>query len=325
MHRSFAPLIAVLAAGVALLVALAPLDAFGAPLAATYADLRTEVQTRLDQLPETGLAKDQKKQKSALTKARAALDHDGATLSVTVADAGKVIGALDPVFPGDPTFGPHLDTVLTDLRSSVVTRIDDLSRRVAPLLETDKTRTKVQGLAAQANAALVPGDAAGATRPIRAKSLAKSLSQVVKADKLIAKAFAPGGARVKAPSFAADVDGDPVVLSTAPGSFVVLYDDQPGGFLTVRAKATTTDGVLHNIFVSVPGPARGLRAVRAGTPYTSSTQLMPLPSSSGTVRITSWNPASLEVAGTFDVTYSDGTTTVQITDGKFATNAMQQL
>src|SRR5262245_46416984 len=101
-------------------------DASAVTLASRFPALSDEITTRLAALPETGLSRDQKRQKTALNKAAKALAKDTGDLGLLLKYARKAVLKLDTAYPEDATLGPMLDEVVAGLTLDVTKRGGEL-------------------------------------------------------------------------------------------------------------------------------------------------------------------------------------------------------
>ena len=292
-----------------------------ATLASRYTDLSLELQGRTAALPATGLSKVQKKQKSALKKSVAAINHDTTLLQKTLADVGTAVGALDPAYPSDATLGPLLDTMVVDQRTAVFDRNTRVFDRAVGIAAGDKTKTKVDALFLKAEALLVASDAA-TTRALRVKSIKAALKSVAKAEKALDKVLGPGGGDVTTTAYDVNIDGAAFHLpTTGITNYSVIYASGGVGSLNIVAMGPI-GAVQHNIVISIASPGVGDRAMAPNSSYSKVPGTGPMQVTAGTVHISAFNPASHKVAGTFSGTFSDGITTVTLTNGTFSSTSM---
>src|SRR5207244_413838 len=111
-----------------------------------------------------------------------------------------------------------------------------------------------------------------------------------------------------------------------PGSpladYAVTYGTAFPANLHIAATALVA-GVETHFELTIAEPGRGSRNVLSAGFHSGPPSEPLLGLVSAIVRITSWNPQKHAVAGTFEATFSNGTTTAMLTGGKFSTTSMQ--
>lgn len=316
MHRPFTAAIARATLAVALLAASASAGTLGD----RFSTLSGEVQSRLTAL--TGkLDATQKKQKAALGKAGKALAANSTDLVKALANSAKTVAALDPLFGTDGTIGPLLDDLVTNVEADVADRkaLADYRDGVLP---DGKTKTAVANLLTSAGDSLTAAGAA-TTRKSRLSLVKKALGSVASADRSLAKARKTSG--VLSTDFEAFADGAhlfaPRMTST---SYQVTNFTMAGGSLRVVLTETIA-GKPVTLSFQVAAPSVGEHPV-ALVPFSRYTDDRgATPATAGTVKITTWDPANMTAAGTFEITYSNATATIRVTKGAFTTTSMTTL
>ena len=309
MHRSFTLAIAALA--------LAAAAASAGTLGTRFSSLSGEVQSRLTAL--TGkLDATQRKQKAALGKAAKALAANSTGLSKDLTNTAKTVAALEPLFGTDGTIGPLLDDLVTDVEADVADRKALADYRDGALPD-GKTKTAVAKLLTSAGDNLTSAGAA-ATRKARMSLVKKARGAVTIADGSLAKARRKSG--VLTTDIEAFADGLHLFSPRLAGSsYQVTNFSMAGGSLRVVLTETVAGKAITMSF-QVAAPSTGEHPV-AIVPFSRFTDDRgALPATAGTVNITTWDPANMTAAGTFEITYSNGTTTVRVTKGAFTAIAM---
>lgn len=310
MHRILAPI----ALAVVLLCASA---ASAVTLASRFTELDAEVAARLAALPETGLSKVEKSQKSALGKVAKTLLKDTDDIVKTLKNGKKAVSKLDKAFPEDAELAPLLDGLVAGLTSDVSQRGGDLFLSVQALPDGE-AKTKAQALSDAAEAEIV----ASASELIRADRLsraAKANTLIAKGEKVVRKA---GGGTVVTNELDVDIGDVHMHLPPATGDYIFMVNYDPGmDILQLTARQTIGD-TMHLFSLRVSAPALGSNELLAGPPtiYTSSAIAGPPPFTlqpGGTMNFTVFDPDNSRFVATFSATFSNGTTTVTLANGSF--------
>jgi hypothetical protein len=311
------------AACLAVALVFTALPAEADTLASKYATLVAEIDTRLAAIPASHPSKLQKKQKSALTKAAVVMNHDAADVAGTLADTKKLVSGLDKTFPADATLGPLLDQPVTDVHDVALAALNLVSLRDQGVPSNVASKAKIEALIAKAGVSFAAYDTATARTP-RLAAVKSALKSVSKASAALDKVLGPGGGDVTTTAFDVSVDGVNFHLPNDSGqtNYTVIYSSPGAGSLNVVASGP--EGASRdNISLTVMSPGLGDRDIQATSNFTRTPGgPMNLTAVSGTMHISSWDPAGHKVAGTFTVTYSNGAMTVTLTGGTFSTTNM---
>jgi hypothetical protein len=315
----------------ALVLALALLaggSASATTLESKFPDYQSELNARLAALPATGLTKLQKRQKATLTKALKLLGIDSRTLAKLVANAKKTVAATDAAFPEDAILGPLEDAVVTGLSVDTSVRNGSLAQSIETLAEGGKARTSAQAKSdgAAADLGLVQS---ATTHGAQFKLIARANTKIALGERIVRRAGGTTGPGVTVTEFDADINDASThihVPAAVPpfGDLQVLYETALDR-LTVSVQAQT-GGKAYAIIMAVPGNGTGTRDISAESPssYSSPGFTPPLATVvSGTMTITTWDLEGKKLGGTFDVTYTNGTSQVHVTNGKFSTIDLQ--
>lgn len=301
---------------------LCGLDAAAETLASRFPDLSTEVAARIAALPVSGLSKDQKKEKSTLGKVVKTLAKDTDVLATTLKNARKAVLKIDTAYPGDATFAPLLDDVVSKLSLDVTQRGGALFVSIQALAD-GAAKTKAQGLSDAAEAEIVAA-IDGPARADKLSHVAAANALITRAEKVVKKAG--GGTANSTNELNVDIGGDHLHLPPQTGDYVyvVNYDSVSDNFLlTVRGTIGTTE---HAFSLRVPTPGAGPHPIQGGPPQTAYTSsaitgtppfgLVPQPAA--TMDFSTWDPANGKFTATFSATFTNGTTTVALTNGSFS-------
>jgi hypothetical protein len=307
-----------LLAPIALLVLLVCGSAASAvTLAGRFTELDAEVAARLAALPDSGLSKAQKKEKSTLGQVAATLAKDTEELAKTLKNAKKAVSKLDKAYPGDATFAPLLDAVVAGLTSDVAQRGGDLFISIQ-LLPDGTAKTKAQAASDAAEAEIVAA-AAELVRATRLSRASKALKLIVKGERIVTKA---GGGTVVTNELDVDIGDVHMHLPPATGDYIFMVNYDPGMDVLQLTARQTIDETIYLFSLRVSAPAIGTQSLLAGPPtaFSSSAitgqppfQLQP----GGTMTFTVFDPDNSRFVGTFSATFSNGTTTVTLTNGSF--------
>ncbi len=298
----------------AALAVLLVLDAASADtLSARFPQLATEVQTRLAALATPPLTHVQKKQKSALTKAGKPLAVDTEDLAKTIADEKSAVAALDAVFKTDATLSPMLDSVVAIASTDVNDFQTFVAARVGAM-PAGSARTKANADLTSAAKSETAAAVATKTRAARLGLYAKALGALLKADALARKA-ALGDVVDQMEAFVGTRR-----LFAAAGTTSTATAIYAAGPNELRVAASFQSlGKLYNVAFRVDAPDVGSFQVSVAPDSTIFVDgVGQLPATSGSVQISTWDPTNQKAAGTFDVVYSNGTTTVHVTSGAFS-------
>jgi hypothetical protein len=288
-------------------------------LANLFPPLSGEVATRLAGL--TGrLTSRQRRQRAALTKASKFLVVETDDVGKTISDAVKVVAPLDAAYPGDATLPSLLDPVVTYVGSALSSRLNDLGASIA-VLPTGKLKNGASAAKKKADAASVRFDSA-TTRARQLKYLAQEYAAVARGEKFVAKVAGV----VASTRFAVAIDGKPFSLPGLPQfNEIATYQSADAG--KFRLDVVGTLGETNVIIVLiVPSPGAGEHDLQIGMVPSPSSYMAGGPllfAASGKMNFTTWSPVDGKVAGTFSATFTNGTTTVQLTNGAFSATNMQ--
>jgi len=332
---------AVAAAGLAVLA----LPSGATPFTAHFDDLVNEMVVRLGTLPDTGLTKDQRKQKSALNRAFKAEEAASADLAGDVKMARKMIVALEPAFPGDDTF-PGLMTALNDDLAADVDAERDETVVLISIAKAGAVRTRAEAKLAAADALFIAADEA-LTQGLRARLREKGYRAVRQAAALAVRA-GPGGT-TDASTMSAVVDGDPWAANTKFGTGVSGIGDVssvneglrkivitgrrilplstdsrlPGETSRIQITLTSANAdIVPGIYTT--GTSAGVNATASWYLEDESENVSQAVTTSGTIEVTSMtvHAGSVDIAGTFTLTMYDGLADVTFDIGSGAFDAV---
>ena len=310
MHRLIPSIV------LAVLLLLLGSAASAVTLASRFTELSDQVTVLVGALPETGLTKDQKKLKSSLGKVVAALTKDTDDLAKTMKNARKVALRLDAAYPGDPVMGPLLDDLVTTLSTDVGGRGAALANAAA-FLPDGTAKTRAQKFSDAAEVEIVAA-AEGTVHAERLAHLAAAAALIMKGEKVVTRA---GGSTLVLDEFDVDIDGLHLHLppATGPYLYTASYDaDQNVFFLTANG---SIDSTTHIFTLQVPGPSLGAHAIDGAQPTSYLSPQSPGPMftlvDGATMTFTKWDPEGSRFAGTFTASFTNGTKTVALTNGRF--------
>jgi hypothetical protein len=287
--------------------------AFAATLGGLYPAFATTVQNRLSVL--TGaLSKDEKKQKTALTKASKALAATSNDLAKMISAASKAVAALEPAYPEDPQFQGAFDQIVNDLHAEVTQRINGLGIGI-DLLPEGKKKAAAQALRAKTDAAETTF-ASATSRAAQLKLVAGEYASVLKAERILAS---PGPGLVALTRFSALVGKELVQAPGLPPQRLIrsVYDQSGTGAFTFSATSGGAEERTSVSFsVAAPGAGAKPMAVSADSWYSTSRDAPHQLVTSGTVTFTVWDPDNRRASGTLTATFADGT---KLTKGVFST------
>jgi hypothetical protein len=311
MHR-------ILPALVLAVLLLCGLEAAAVTLASRFPAVSDEIAARLAALPASGLTKDQKKLKSTLGKAAKALAKDTDDLALTLKYARKAVLKIDTAYPGDETFAPLLDELVAGLALDVTRRGGDLYNSVQALPDGD-AKTKAQALSDASEAEIVA--AVGALARADALShLAAANALIAKGQKVVRKAG--GGTNAATNEIDVDIDGNHLHLPPVSGDYTYTTTYDPAMDVFILSVRGTIDTTTHLFSLRVLTPGLGPHPIQAGpnATYTSSAIVGGPPfvmMQGATMDFSTWDPAQGKFGATFSATFTNGTTTVALTNGRF--------
>lgn len=285
-------------------------------LASRFTDLSDQVDVLVAALPETGLTKDQKKVKASLGKVVTALTKDTDDLAKTMKNGRKVALQLDALYPGDPVMGALLDDLVATLSVDVVRRGAGLNNATS-FLPDGTAKVRAQKFSDAAELEIVAADV-GTVRAERLAHLAAAAALILKGEKVVAKA---GGNTLVRNELDVDIDGLHLHLPQETGQYlyVASYDPEANSFILTANG--TVDSTTHLFRLHVPGPSLGAHAIDGAQPTSYMSPQSPGPMftlvEGATMTFTKWDPEGSRFAGTFTASFTNGTKTVALTNGRF--------
>ncbi len=292
-----------------------------ATLGSRFPTLIGTIEARIVAFGTTGLSKTEKKQKATLGKVVKAMSVDTDDLATTLANIGKSVKGIDAVYPTDGALSPLLDDMVATVTADITRRGSILFYSIQ-LLADGSAKTKSQTLNDSGEADIV-ASATATPRTARITLLKNALTSIAKAERIVRKAGGGGG--VTTTALDVDIDGQRLHVPASSGDFLytVSYDSAMDRFsLSVRG---TAGGVVHAFTLMVPDPDLGDRTIPPG-PLTSYTPPVagggPFLLTSGNITFTAWDPAGGRVAARFDLTFTNPSATVVLSDGSLSSTAL---
>jgi len=283
-------------------------------VAARFPRLVAEIQTRLTQLALPPLSRLQKRQKAACTKVQKPLAAATDDLAKFLVSERTVVATLDPSFKDDATVAQMLDDILLAAQTDVL-EVNAFVNVRANALPTSALRKKSLAVLAGAGRFMTLAGDAKRARATRIAYLSKVLAYDASADKLVRKALLTSGVVVTQMELHADAHALVATTGTSSLTFAmyVAADDKLtviGGFESM--------GVRRDLQFRVDGPAVGDRPVVLSQDTFFHDDRGIFSATSGTVHVTTWDPANHKAAGTFEMVFSNGAATVNVTQGAFS-------
>lgn len=282
----------------------------------------TELQSRLSLIPATHLTKLEKKQKAALNRAITALLFDTGDLGKSIGNAKKAIGAADGAFPADATLDPLENAVVDGLANDTGVRNGALVRSILTLAPgTPQTKAQAKSDSAGANLA---ASSTATPHVARLKLIASAVAAIAAGEKIVKKAGGTIGGDITITALDVDINTTAAHLhvpgTTPPvGTYLVVYETTIDRVM-VTAQGMV-DGKSHAFTIAVPGHGTGTRDVPIiGPSMYSSPGVTPPPAqvTKGSMTFTTWDQDNHKIAGTFDVTFSNGTSAIHLMNGVFS-------
>jgi hypothetical protein len=229
----------------------------------------------------------------------------------------QVIAALEAPFKTDATIPPMLDSILTFAQTDVFDRSAFLSAR-ADALPTGAAKKRAAALVAAAGrqfSAAIDGSVKR-SRAARMTLLSKSLATDAAGEKVVRKALLTSGVVVTA--FEA-VAGDRYLFASMGTSSHVSaqFNALTAGALLING-GFESQGSHIILLLRIASPAVGDVPVTVAADSMYAGPAGPLPATSGVVHFAAWDPDNRKAAGTIDVVFSNGTSTITITGATFS-------
>jgi hypothetical protein len=306
------PLLAALAASV-LFVA----DAASAETVATrYPQLVTEMASRFEALQVPPLSGLEKRQKAGILKTAKPMAVETTDLAASLVNQRKVVAALDAPFRADATISGILDSMLTSAQFDVSERTSFLSAR-ADALPTGALKKRAAASVATARRQFDHSVDLTRTRASRFSALSKALAADATGEKAVRKALPAAGVVVDQ----IELNAGEQYLFAAPGTAsnaVAEFNTATAGALQITGNFESRGTQVHvQIRVASPGLGAHDLSLAGDTTYIAPPEGL-LAATSGTMQISAWDPDNHKVAGTFDVVFSNGTTTITVTGAAFS-------
>jgi hypothetical protein len=289
-------------------------------IAARYPQLATEIQNRLAALQLPPLTRLEKRQKAALTRALKPIAVDTNDLAKTLVNERLATAALDGVFKTDATISPILQSILLSAQVDVLDRTAFLTPR-ANALPTGPLKKKATAFAAAAGLRFAVATDANRPRAARFAFLSKALAADAAGEKVVRKGLLTAGVVVD--QFEGHA-GDAYLFASSATASNALAQAGPStsGALRISGNFQSQgSGVFLQVRIDSPGV--GAHDVTLGSESTFVGNSGLLPATSGTAQITTWDPDNHKVAGTLDVVFSNGTTTITMTGATFSFISLQ--
>jgi hypothetical protein len=311
-------ILAALAAAAVLVADFASADT----LAGRYPALAAEIEDRLEVLVVPPLSAIERRQKAALTRAKKPMALETNDLAKTLVNRRLTVAALEATFKADPTIAPMLDQLLFNAQLDVTDRTAYLDARAA-VLPAGAIQRRVSAFAAAADRIIGLAGDPKRTRAARLGLLSRAFATVTAGEKFLRKGLLTAGVVVDQMEAYA---GDRYLFASVGTSSNAMaeYFSADAGMLRLSG-GFESDGMRAMLQIRVDAPSVGDHAVVISNDSSYMREAGQLAATGGTVKITTWDPANHLVAGTFEVTFSNGTTTVAVTKGTFSFVNMQTL